>query len=119
MHLSALVMTPVVCWLPSQAGSYTLLLVLLPVFGFFAQGIHAGYAAYFPALFPTHLRATGSGFCFNTGRLLAAPVLFWLSAWMKSAFDLRVAVTCLGGFFLMGLFFLACLPETRGEELPE
>jgi len=119
MHLAALVMTPIVCWLPTYAGSYTLLLVLLPVFGFFAQGIHAGYAAFFPALFPTHLRATGSGFCFNSGRLLAAPVLIWLSAWMKSAFDLRVAISCLGGFFLLGLVFLAFLPETQGEELPE
>jgi len=119
MHVAALVMTPVICWLPTACGSYTLLLVLLPIFGFFAQGIHAGYAAYFPALFPTHLRATGSGFCFNTGRLLAAPVLIWLSAWMKSTMDLRMAISCLGGFFLLGLVFLSCLPETRGEELPE
>ena len=119
MHLAALIMTPIVCWLPSQVNSYALLLVLLPLFGFFAQGIHAGYAAYFPALFPTHLRATGSGFCFNTGRLLAAPVLIWLSAWMKSTLDLRLAVTCLGGFFLLGLAFLALLPETHGEDLPE
>lgn len=119
MHLAALAMTPIVCWLPSYVGSYALLLVLLPVFGFFAQGIHAGYAAFFPALFPTHLRATGSGFCFNTGRLLAAPVLIWLSAWMKSTLDLRTAITCLGGFFLLGLIFLACLPETQGEDLPE
>jgi MFS family permease len=119
MHLAALVMTPVVCWLPSSLGSYSLLLVLLPIFGFFAQGIHAGYAAYFPALFPTHLRATGSGFCFNTGRILAAPVLIWLSAWMKSTFDLRVAITCLGGFFLLGLVFLLFLPETKDQDLPE
>ena len=119
MHLAALVMTPVICWLPTEAKSYTLLLVLLPVFGFFAQGIHAGYAAYFPALFPTHLRATGSGFCFNTGRILAAPVLIWLSAWMKSTLDLRVAITYLSGFFLLGLLFLLFLPETHGEELPE
>ncbi len=119
LHLAALVMTPAICWLPSYAGSYTLLLLLLPLFGFCAQGIHAGYAAYFPALFPTHLRATGSGFCFNTGRLLAAPVLIWLSAWMKSTMDLRLAITSLGGFFLLGLIFLACLPETHGEDLPE
>ncbi len=119
MHVAALVMTPVICWVPSVAGSYFVLLVLLPVFAFFAQGIHAGYAVYFPALFPTHLRATGSGFCFNTGRILAAPVLIWLSAWMKSTLDLRTAVTCLGGFFLLGLVFLAFLPETHGKELPE
>ncbi|MBB5036106.1 MFS transporter [Prosthecobacter dejongeii] len=119
MHLTALVMTPVVCWLPSHFMSYGLLLCLLPIFGFFAQGIHAGYAVYFPELFPTHLRATGAGFCFNTGRILAAPVLIWLSASMKSAFDLRLAITYLAGLFLLGLVFLAFLPETRGQDLPE
>lgn len=119
MHLVALMMTPVICWVPSVFGGYAMLLALLPVFGFFAQGIQAGYAVYFPTLFPNHLRATGAGFCFNTGRLLAAPVLFWLSAWMKENYDLRVAVTCLGGFFLLGLVFLKFLPETQGKDLPE
>lgn len=119
LHIAALVITPIVCWLPSAAESYGLLLVLLPLFGFCAQGIHAGYAVYFPTLFPTHLRATGAGFCFNTGRILAAPVLIWLSAWLKSELDLRLAVSCLGGFFLLGLVFLYRLPETLGEELPE
>ncbi len=118
MHIAALLITPLVCWLPSFFGSYTLLLLLLPVFGFFAQGIHAGYAAYFPALFPTHLRATGAGFCFNTGRLLAAPVLIWLSAWMKSAFDLRLAISCLSLMFLLGIVFIAFLPETKDQEMP-
>lgn len=119
MHGMAAILTPAVCWLPSAWGGYPLLLVLLPVFAFFAQGIHAGYAAYFPALFPTHLRATGSGFCFNTGRILASPVLIWLSAWLKAEFDLRLAVTCLGGFFIVGLVFLMFLPETRGLDLPD
>lgn len=119
LHIAALVITPIVCWLPSAAESYGLLLVLMPLFGFCAQGIHAGYAVYFPTLFPTHLRATGAGFCFNTGRILAAPVLIWLSAWLKSELDLRLAVSCLGGFFLLGLVFLYRLPETLGEELPE
>lgn len=119
MHLAALVMTPVICWVPSQFMNYGLLLALLPIFAFFAQGIHAGYAVYFPELFPTHLRATGAGFCFNTGRLLAAPILIWVSASMKASFDLRWAITYLGGLFLLGLIFLALLPETKGEELPE
>ena len=119
MHVAALLLTPLVCWLPSWLHSYGLLLLLLPTFAFFAQGIHAGYAVYFPTLFPSHLRATGSGFCFNTGRLLAAPVLIWVSAWAKSALDLRLAITCLGGFFLLGLLFLVFLPETKGQDLPE
>jgi len=119
MHVCALIITPIVCWLPSLMTSYALLLCLLPVFGFFAQGIHAGYAVYFPELFPTHLRATGAGFCFNTGRLLAAPVLLWLSGWMKSTLDLRLAITLLAGFFLFGIVMLLFLPETKGRELPE
>lgn len=119
MHVAALVMTLAVCWLPGYFGSYGLLLALLPLFGFFAQGIHAGYAVYFPELFPTHLRATGAGFCFNTGRILAAPVLIWLSAWMKAHYSLSTAVSVLGGFFLVGLVVLAFLPETKGHDLPD
>ena len=119
MHVAALLMTLVVCWAPSYFESYGLLLCLLPVFGFFAQGIHAGYAVYFPELFPTHLRATGAGFCFNTGRILAAPVLIWLSAWMKQALDLRLAISILSVFFLLGLLVLCFLPETKDKPLPD
>ncbi len=59
------------------------LLCVLPFFGFFTLGIHAGYAIYFPELFPSRLRATGSGVCFNGGRLAAAPML-WLSGDLKT-----------------------------------
>ena len=119
LHIGALIMTFVVCWAPLHFGSYTLLLVLLPIFGFCAQGIHAGYAVYFPELFPTHIRATGAGFCFNTGRILASPVLLWLSGWMKDKYGLLTAIQALGGMFLLGLVVLAFLPETKGEEMPE
>jgi MFS family permease len=117
MHLAALIMTPIICWVPYHFNSYGLLLCLLPVFGFFAQGIHAGYAVYFPELFPTHLRATGAGFCFNTGRILASPVLIWVSAWIKKNYDLRIAITSLGLLFLLGLVFLIFLPETKDQSL--
>jgi MFS family permease len=119
MHVGALVMALLVCWLPLHFGSYTLLLVLLPVFGFFAQGIHAGYAVYFPELFPARLRATGAGFCFNTGRILASPVLLWLSGWMKHELGLMTAIAWLSSLFLLGLVVLIFLPETKGQELPE
>ncbi len=119
MHLAALIMTPIVCWVPYHFNSYGLLLCLLPLFGFCAQGIHAGYAVYFPELFPTHLRATGAGFCFNTGRILASPVLIWVSAWIKRHYDLRIAITSLGLLFLLGLVFLIFLPETKDQSLLE
>jgi MFS family permease len=119
MHIMAFVMTLVVCWVPGYFGSYALFLCLVPIFGFFAQGIHCGYAVYFPELCPTHLRATGAGFCFNTGRILAAPVLIWGSAWMKATLPLPQAISVLGTLFLLGLVVLVFLPETKGQELPE
>jgi len=51
------------------------LLIVLPLFGFLTLGMHAGYAIYFPELFPTRLRGSGGGFCFNIGRVIAAPAL--------------------------------------------
>jgi cbb3-type cytochrome oxidase subunit 3 len=38
---------------------------------------------------------------------------------MKSALDLRLAITCLGVMFLLGVIFIAFLPETKDQPLPE
>jgi hypothetical protein len=116
MHALALVVVPATCYLPETYGQ---MLCLLPLYGFFTVGIHAGYAVYFPELFPDHLRATGAGVCFNGGRLLAAPLL-WLSAGLKARPDigLRLAVTLLSLLFLVGLGLVAFLPETKGRPLP-
>ncbi len=113
-HLLSFLIVPAVCYLPS---SYSAMLMILPVFGFLTYASHAGYAIYFPELFPNHLRATGSSFCFNAGRLAAVPVLL-LSGKLKAAMDLREAVTWLAGFFLLGLIILMFLPETKDKELP-
>jgi MFS family permease len=116
-HLLALAIVPVTCFAPQ---TYTQLLCVLPVFGFLTLGMHAGYAVYFPELFPTHLRATGTSFCFNGGRVVAVPVLFF-SGWLKAqeGVDLRVAVCSLALLFLLGVILVMFLPETRGTELPE
>ena len=115
LHLCAAAIVPITCYAPHN---YTQMLIMLPLFGFFTGGIHAGYAIYFPELFPNHLRATGAGFCFNGGRLVAAPMM-WVSGVLKSHYDLRLAVTMLGALFLVGAFLLLFLPETKGQPLPE
>jgi len=117
MQIIAVIIVPITCYLPQ---TYWQMLLILPIFGFFTGGIHAGYAIYFPELFPNHLRATGAGVCFNGGRLIAAPLL-WLSAELKSlpGLDLRSAVTILSGLFLIGALLMLFLPETRGKPLPE
>jgi MFS family permease len=116
MHVLALLIVPLTCYWPHTYGQT---LMILPVFGFCTLSIHAGYAIYFPELFPGRLRATGTGFCFNGGRLLAAPIL-WLSAVIKgSGMDLRLAVSLLSLLFFVGLLLLCFLPETKGQPLPE
>ena len=117
MHLCAFAIIPAACYLPQN---YPQLLAMLPVFGFFTGGMHAGYAIYFPELFPDRLRATGAGVCFNGGRLIAAPVL-WVSAELKTVpgIDLRLALTLLGVLYLIGAMLLLFLPETRGRPLPQ
>jgi MFS family permease len=117
MHVAALAIVPITCYAPQTYGQ---MLAILPVYGFFTLGIHAGYAVYFPELFPNHLRATGSGVCFNGGRLFSA-VILWLSAVVKAQpnVDLRLAVTLLSSLFIGGLVLLVFLPETKGRALPE
>jgi len=53
--IGAFLIVPITCYVPKTYGQ---LLLLLPVFGFLTLGLHAGFAIYFPELFPTHLRAT-------------------------------------------------------------
>jgi hypothetical protein len=38
---------------------------------------------------------------------------------MKAAYPLPMAISLLGGFFLLGILFLLGLPETKGQPLPE
>src|SRR5205085_2351051 len=111
MRFGAVAIVPMSCYGPGGWGE---MLAVLPVFGFFTGGFHAGYAVYFPELFPNHLRATGAGVCFNGGRLLAAPLL-WLSGDLRAWVGLRQAVTLLSLLFLLGLVLLWFLPETKGR----
>jgi MFS transporter len=114
-HVAALVLVPVTFL---GARSYGQTLWLLPAMGFFVVGMHAGYAIYFPELFPTRLRATGASFCFNVGRLLGAVTLL-VRGRLGAALGLRHAVVAMSSLFVVGLVLLIFAPETRGQDLPE
>ena len=114
-HVGAIIFVPVTFL---TATTYTQALVLLPIMAFFVVGMHAGYAVYFPELFPTRLRATGASFCFNVGRLLSA-VMILVRAELRAVVGLREAVSIMAGLFFFGLVLLIFAPETKGKGLPE
>ncbi|MCA9212124.1 MAG: MFS transporter [Planctomycetales bacterium] len=98
--------------------------VLVPIMGFCQLSLFAGYAIYFPELFPTHLRSTGTSFCYNVGRFVAAigPALLALlttHVYADTDEPLRYAGLTMCGIFLVGLLVLPLAPETRGRPLPE
>ncbi len=99
-----------------QGASATTLAIALPVFGFLTLGMHAGYAVYFPELYPTKLRGTGTGFCFNMGRVGSALYLYIVA---KLGWQPDQAALYMAPVFAIGIIIALLGPETRGAELPE
>ena len=102
---------------------------LVPIMGFCQLSLFAGYAIYFPELFPTHLRSTGTSFCYNVGRFVAAfgglfqatLIAFFAGGAAGTLSDdaLRSAGATMCVVFLIGLIALPFVPETKGKPLPE
>ena len=97
---------------------------MLPMMGFAQLAVFAGYSIYFPELFPTRLRGTGVGFCYNTVRYLAAPFpslmgLLAATVFVDSAEPFRTAAMTMSFVYLVGLIALIWAPETKGKPLPE
>ncbi len=99
--------------------------VLLPLVGFFTIGVMGGFVIYFPEIFPTRLRSTGTAFGYNVARLSAALVML-LGNSIRDGFHLlgvadpfRVGAVTLAGIYLLGLLVLLRAPETRGQPLME
>ncbi len=116
MCVGSLVMLPVAFLAPR---SYAQVLVLLPLLGFFNNGIFGGFPIYLPELYPTRIRATGAGFCFNAGRVLAAAGPFVTGALVSAFGSFGLAASAVGIVYLAGLVILVFAPETKGNPLPE
>ena len=91
---------------------------MLPLLGFATLAPFAGYSIYFPELFPTRLRGTAVGFCYNTVRYLAAPFPFLLG-WLSTLMPFRTVAVMMCGIYAVGLAALFWAPETKGQPLPE
>ncbi len=72
---------------------------MLPLMGFATLSCFAGYSIYFPEIFPTRLRGTGVGFCYNTVRYLAAPFPFLLG-WLSTLMPFRTVGVIMSSIYL-------------------
>jgi MFS family permease len=100
------------------------------VMGFCQLALFAGFAIYLPELFPIRLRSTGTSFCYNVGRFIAASGPYTLGILQKNLVTgiatpeaklaaFRTACCYLSSIFLIGLVALMFLPETKGRPMPE
>lgn len=99
--------------------------------GYCLLALFGGYAIYLPELFPTRLRATGTSFCYNVGRFIAASGPLALGFLTTSVFvyasedglypdrPFRYAGLAMCSVFALGLVVLPFLPETKDKPLPE
>lgn len=112
MLLGSTAMLPATFLLPS---SYATVILLLPLLGFFSNGIFSGFPVYLPEIFPTHIRATGAGFCFNVGRLLAAAGPFLTGYLVLRLGTFARAASSIALIYAAGMLVLLFARETRGE----
>ncbi|MGB7951029.1 MAG: MFS transporter [Candidatus Binatia bacterium] len=94
-------------------------LMVSPIMGFFAAGVFTGFAIYFPELFPTAIRATAQGFCYNFARFFSAGAPFVAGALIAAHGSFAPAIATIGSIYILGLSVLIFARETKGRALPD
>jgi len=119
----ALLSTAFVFWRFDSVGD---IFWMLPIMGFCQLALFGGCAIYFPELFPTRIRSTGTSFCYNVARFVAAAGPTALGLLTSRVYNehpapapMRYAGITMCAVFLIGLAVLPFAPETRGKPLPE
>jgi SHS family sialic acid transporter-like MFS transporter len=110
------------CWLffrdGQEYGAWFLFTATLA--GACTAAFYGWLPLYLPELFPTRVRATGQGFGFNFGRILAAMGALQTSALM-GVFDGSYPQACstMSLIYVVGVVIIWLAPETHGKPLPE
>jgi MFS family permease len=103
---------------PPEVRLYLYFFIGLTVFGIFGS-----FTFYLPELFPTRLRSTGAGFCYNIGRVIAAVGVFAVGAVAAAGRGdpaIVFQVLFMIGFVpIVGLLFMRWVVETRGQKMPD
>jgi MFS family permease len=111
--LAAAVLVPVYGQMATQPAA---LMALGPLIGFFGHGYFSLFGAMLAELFPSSVRATAQGFCYNFGRAASALAPFIIGA-LADRHGIGSALALTSAFFVVAGGLILLLPETRGEEL--
>jgi SHS family sialic acid transporter-like MFS transporter len=97
-----------------------LFVVFAGLLGLVSAAFYGWLPLYLPELFPTAVRATGQGFGYNFGRIIAAVGQLQMAN-LLAAFGKDYAQACavVAGVYIAGLVLIALAPETKGKPLPE
>ncbi|HEX9985275.1 MAG TPA: MFS transporter [Thermoanaerobaculia bacterium] len=93
-----------------------MLLTIGPLVGYFVHGYFSLFGAMLAELFPTRIRASAQGFCYNAGRFVSAAAPYAIGAASKT-YGLGTLIAADAMFFLLGAILIWLLPETKGTEL--
>lgn len=98
------------------ARSEAALLLLAPLVGYLGHGYFSLFGAMLAELFPSSVRGTAQGLCYNAGRAVSALAPTTIGA-LADRFGLGTALASTSAFYVVGAALVFLLPETRGKEL--
>lgn len=101
----------------AKLDNLVLFMALLPILGFFTNGVFGLFTIWLPEMFPSILRGAGSGFAFSLGRILGAagPTLIGFLAAKTGSYPMAISLLSL--IYIIGLPLIALAPETAHRPL--
>jgi MFS family permease len=93
-----------------------ILLVLGPAVAFFGTGYYSGFGAVVAELYPTSVRATAAGVCYNTGRVASAVAPYVVGS-LASTRGFGAAFGVAGAAFLLAAIAWIGIPDTGNRQL--
>jgi len=106
-------------YLFTQVNDIYTLIWFMPIYGYFVIGGFGTFATYLPELFPTRVRGTGQGFCWNMARFLTGFGPLSAGFLIYSMGSIPKVAAILSLFFIVGLVAIWFGPETKGMPLED
>jgi MFS family permease len=115
-YVTYLIVAAILMLVYSATRNPLLLLFLGPFVAFFGTGYFSGLGAVTAEIYPTDIRATAQGLCYNVGRIASAAAPFAVGS-LAQSHGFGVALSIASVAFIGAAICWTWIPETRGREL--